>query len=361
MSEFDDLFEKEPKQELITEDPGIEGFYRHANNQSKNGLLLAIYVGIMILFSFANEIIVSMIYPDVDAILDNIVVVDEPNITVSENPDENYPYLLTLTGTLLNNSDVDFPVMWVDVEFFDENGESYGIYTYTENEILAGASMSFDEGIEATFEPASYEIYYGFDESSMFYTILGVLPIFVSAVLFLLVDREAFKFDWIRFKKEWKTNVGQIVSGFIMVYAALIIAQLILDSLGVSGTSQNEMTIQSLFSDNPLQLLMLFLLLCVFTPIVEEVVFRKVIYNFVEPKSNHWIAIIVTGAIFGLMHVLSYGDFIQSIPYIFMGLTFGYIYYRSQKNIFVVMGVHFANNFLSFVIYVLMVYGIYSI
>jgi membrane protease YdiL (CAAX protease family) len=58
------------------------------------------------------------------------------------------------------------------------------------------------------------------------------------------------------------------------------------------------------------------------------------------------------------MHVASYGDFLQAIPYVARGCVFGYIYWSSNKNIHVAMSVHFINNFISFAIYVAALYGI---
>ncbi|XMB72366.1 type II CAAX endopeptidase family protein [Mycoplasmatota bacterium WC30] len=360
MNEFDDLFEKKPeKEQQYNENNDIENFYRQAGNQRKNGLLLTIYVLVSLVFSFASGVIFNLQYPDSDSILANIVVISDPVIEVNDNSDEEYPYIISMTGTLQNNTEYDLPNMWVDFEFFDEDEVSYGVYTISEEGVLIGDPFTLNESIETDFNPDTYTVTYGFDASANFYTALSLIPVMISAALFLLIDKESFKSDLSKFKLDIRKHVGQIFSGFFMVYAALLVSNLLLTLLGETGTSQNEMAIQNLFSDDPIQLVMLFLLLCVFTPVVEEVIFRKVIYNFFEPKTSHVVAIIATGVIFGLMHVIAYGDFIQSIPYIMMGMTFGYIYYRSNKNIFVTIGVHFANNLLSFVLYILMVYGIY--
>lgn len=127
--------------------------------------------------------------------------------------------------------------------------------------------------------------------------------------------------------------------------------------LGVTASSENESAIAGMFIDDPLQLVMLFFLLCVFTPIVEEIVFRKIICGFFERKIGKIWAILLSGAIFGLMHVVAYGDFVQSIPYITMGAVFGYIYFRSEKNIYVTIGVHFLNNLISYLFYLLPLLG----
>jgi len=359
MNEFDELFDKQ-KPVAKTEPPkdGVEDFYFQARLQQKNGILLMIYIGVLLLFSIITSIYYSIYYPDTVAIMESIEIVLEPTVDVEPNEDTMYPYKFIITGSLQNNSGIDLPRLYFYIDFLDTEGKSLGTYTVYAENVKDGDIATFDGSVLADFVPDGYDISYGFDESSMFYTIIGFLPVFFTGLAFMFVDRVAFAYDWKRFKTNWKNLLGQIVTGFLMVYAALLLAQLILIELGVTETSQNEMTIQGLFEANPFQLILLFLLLCVFTPITEEIVFRKVLYNFVQPRTGHVIAILISGAVFGLMHVIAYKDFIQSIPYIFMGLIFGYIYYRSKKNIFVTMGVHFLNNLMSFVFYALMAYGI---
>lgn len=365
MNEFDELFDEkknddiyQTKQVLYTQNNGIDDFHIRADKQRKNGMLLVIYVIVTLIFSLISNSILSNQYPDPDAILDNFVIINEVEVTITDSDDTSYPYQFNMTGALLNNSDVDLPIMYIEIEFFDIDGESIGVFSYQEEDILVGETLELNDFVTSSIEYETFEYSYGFDAANEFYTLMNLLPVLICSILFFIVDWECFKADAKDFKKNLKKYSKQIILGFLLVYAALIVANLILTGLGVYGTSENEMAINSLFSANPLQLTMLFLLLCVFTPIVEEVVFRKVIYTFIEPKSNYKVAIILTGLIFGLMHVLAYGDFIQSIPYVMMGITFGYIYWKANKNIYVTIGVHFLNNLLSFVIYALATYGI---
>jgi len=357
MNDFDQLFDKEkPESNVEEKTSGIEDFYHQANLQRKNGILFMVYLGVLLLFSIATGFYYSIKYPDTAVIQSNIGVIEEIQVDVVATGVTENPYRITVSGSLLNNTHIDLPQIWISVEFFDSEGISLGVLSYSEDDINSGEIFSYNKSVLTDFDPVSYEFTYGFDESSMFYTVVGFLPVFITGSLFLFIDKAAFSYDWQRFKKIWKKQLGQIVTGFFMVYASLLVAQFILIELGVDTTSENELTIQGLFNNsNPFQLLMLFLLLCVFTPITEEIVFRKILYNFVQPRTSNAIAILVSGAVFGLMHVISYGDFIQAIPYVFMGLTFGFIYYRSKKNIFVTMGVHFLNNFVSYIYYLLMV------
>ena len=362
MNEFDDLFDEEKKTDLPSQDAQkhIDEFDNHVNLQQKNGILLLIYVGMMILFTFGSAIYTRIAFPNTQDILDNITIVQEPDFTFVDNGSDTNQYTLNFTASIANNSDKNLPVAYIEMELSDVTGDTLTYRLQTTN-LGAGDTALMTDSINTNFVPTSLNITkVGFDYSREFYTIVGLLPIMFSAILFLIVDREAFAYDAKRFGKSVKRHIGKILIGFVFVWAALMLASFILNQLGVSGTSENEMTIQSMFSANPLQLVLLFLLLCVFTPITEEVIFRKVVFNFVESRTNYIWGIAASGLIFGMMHVISYGDFVQSIPYVFMGLVFGYIYYEAKKNIFVTIGVHFINNFISFVLYAFAAYGLYS-
>lgn len=357
MNDFDDLFEKQVKPQEDKEETPIDNFYRTATSQRKNLYMFLIYIFSSFLFALAALLISNFMFPDSESINNDLFVVMEPEITVTYD-DDLAPVSALVHGIFVNNSEYDLPVFFVDMELFDVDENSLGTYHFTKNDLAAGQTYTLYETFDIMIEPHSYTMSWGFDFNSLFYIIINLLQVSIAAVLFLFIDFESFKQNWQAFRKQLKNHIGQIVVGFFLVFLALYAAQLILQFFNVTDTSENEMTIQGLFAADPTQLVLLFLLLCVFTPVVEEVVFRKVLFNYIEPRTNALVAIIASGAIFGLMHVIAYGDFIQSIPYIFMGLMFGYIYYRAKKNIFVTIGVHFLNNFYVFLAYVLILYGV---
>ena len=75
-------------------------------------------------------------------------------------------------------------------------------------------------------------------------------------------------------------------------------------------------------------------------PIVEEILFRLLIFNSLERVTkNPWFAIIVSGVAFGVWHMI----FVQSVYTAIMGCIMGLIYYKT-RNIFVTMFIHIFNN-----------------
>ncbi|OQX94118.1 MAG: hypothetical protein B6I17_00230 [Tenericutes bacterium 4572_104] len=362
MNEYDDLFDKEIdyNSSNYNSNKGIDKLYEDINLQKRNGILLMIYILSMILFTFLSQVYIDIKYPDKDMILDNITSVSDPTFGTYDNLDGTTLYTFRYFSIMKNETGIELPIVYVDILLTDDDNNSYTLTIEKEN-IADGETFFLGSTANIDFYPTHHEVNIGFDESHYFYVLIGLLPVMVSAIAFLIVDWKAFKYDALRFKKDFSNHIGTIVIGFIGVWTALVIASYILSFLGVTDTSENEMVIKSLFTPDTFQLILLFSLLCIFTPIAEEVIFRKVIYNFFESKTNYIGGIILSGSVFGLMHVISYGDFIQAIPYILMGMVFGYIYYKAKKNIFVTIGVHFINNFISFLVYALGAYGIYNI
>lgn len=85
-----------------------------------------------------------------------------------------------------------------------------------------------------------------------------------------------------------------------------------------------------------------FLSIVLFGPIVEEIMFRGISFEYFSKIKNGWFAIIISGVIFGLWHMLP----VQVVYTGFQGIVLGYIYYK-KKNILFPLVIHFINNFTS--------------
>ncbi len=362
MNEYEDLFKTNEELPVTPDkpitDPNHDFFEMERENKINRNLII-IYIAISLAITLFSMLYGSLRFPNSDQLISNIVVTRDITIETTESDlDPAYPYVITITGWVKNTNDEEIPSVYLELDFLTATNEDIGLYTLSIENLGPNEVWYIHDEIYSSDYPDSYTIAKGIDETSMFYLLLNFTQVFVTAILFLLIDKSNFRKDWKGFKKNPGVYIGQIIVGYLMVFAALYASQLLLQYLGVTDTSQNENAIASMFTDNIFNLVMLFLLLCVFTPIVEELVFRKATYGLIEKKFGYLPAIIGSGLIFGLMHVIAYMDFIQSIPYIAMGLVFGYVYYRSNKNIYVTIGVHFINNFLAWGSYVILLYGV---
>lgn len=86
----------------------------------------------------------------------------------------------------------------------------------------------------------------------------------------------------------------------------------------------------------------------ILAPLVEEIVFRGAILRTLlglMSKKNHWVAILISAAIFGVVH----GNVAQFINALLMGLVLGWMYYRTGS---LVPGIllHWVNNTVAYVL-----------
>lgn len=116
----------------------------------------------------------------------------------------------------------------------------------------------------------------------------------------------------------------------------------IISSIFGNSDSLNQQAIQlMLFSKYGIFLIIETILI---GPIVEELVFRKAIHDTLRYfKLPNWAIISISSVLFGLIHVISGGDFYNIFPYLFMGVALGYLEMKS-KNIFPSMFVHIFIN-----------------
>ena len=86
----------------------------------------------------------------------------------------------------------------------------------------------------------------------------------------------------------------------------------------------------------------------ILAPLAEEVVFRGAILRTllgIMSKKNHWVAIMISAAIFGVVHA----NLAQFVNALLMGLLLGWMYYRTKS---LVPGIlmHWVNNTMAYVL-----------
>lgn len=77
-------------------------------------------------------------------------------------------------------------------------------------------------------------------------------------------------------------------------------------------------------------------------PLFEEILFRGIVYNFLEKYKSGLFPAILSGVLFGIWH----GQAVQSIYTAIMGIILGYTYMKT-KNLFYPVLLHMLNNFYS--------------
>ncbi len=190
-----------------------------------------------------------------------------------------------------------------------------------------------------------------FDENNPYYAeILSMVQMMFNLPLigfFIYVLRKDFKEDWNKLKTNVKKSISYIVIGIIACYVLTAVASTIYELFGITGTSDNQEIINDALTGNGKIPMIISVIL--FAPFVEEILFRKLLFGTIEDKFKlkPIVAIIASTLVFSLIHVSSGDNLIYIFQYIPLAFVITYSYYKSDRNIFVPIGIHFLNNLVS--------------
>lgn len=164
--------------------------------------------------------------------------------------------------------------------------------------------------------------------------------ILLAALIVLIYNKKVSK-DFEDMKKNSIKYFNKYIKYWLIGIGVMMISNLIIKLFIDSNLPNNEQTIRDIFGISPIYI---FFSAVIYAPIVEELVFR---YSFKKIFSNKWIFIILSGLIFGGMHVFNnfenLTDLLYIIPYSAPGIVFAYMLEKSD-NVFVPISFHFIHN-----------------
>lgn len=136
------------------------------------------------------------------------------------------------------------------------------------------------------------------------------------------------------------------LAGFIV----MIISNFIITIITNGGIAANEESVRELIDIAPLYMIFD---VAIYAPLTEELIFRKSIRDFISTK---WVYILVSGLIFGGLHVISsitsYIELLYLIPYSALGIAFAALYSKSD-NIFSSICMHALHNTIAIILYLI--------
>ncbi|WP_339164787.1 type II CAAX endopeptidase family protein [Siminovitchia sp. FSL H7-0308] len=155
------------------------------------------------------------------------------------------------------------------------------------------------------------------------YWILFSFSVGLALVLFLLRKNEKYT----KIEKDQPLPVGQsftwAIIGIFMAFFAQISAGLVEKAIGINPGSENTQQI--------LQLIELFpaivIISSIIGPILEEIVFRKVIFGSLYDRFPFWVAALLSSVIFALAHF----EPVHIILYATMGFVFAFLYVMTKR------------------------------
>ena len=191
-------------------------------------------------------------------------------------------------------------------------------------------------------------------------TIISILPIdinslstdgkFIANILYelfiiiiiLLILKETVVNDFNIYKKNIKAYYTEYIKYWFLALGLMFISNFLILLFFTNDIANNEQAVRQLFDANPF---LTFILASILAPVLEELVFRLSIYKII---GNHkTLFIIISGLIFGLMHVLgnanTFAEWLYIIPYSIPGCVFAYTLTKSN-NIFVPISLHLTHN-----------------
>ncbi|MCP8617829.1 CPBP family intramembrane glutamic endopeptidase [Salirhabdus salicampi] len=126
--------------------------------------------------------------------------------------------------------------------------------------------------------------------------------------------------------------LGIVMAFFTQYFVALFEIYV----LNIDAASENTIGMMEIARQSPIFLIVLALL----APILEELVFRKVIFGSIYKRTNSFlIAAVISALIFGVLH----GEFEHLLRYASMGIVFAYLYVKT-KRIIVPIVAHMSMN-----------------
>lgn len=171
----------------------------------------------------------------------------------------------------------------------------------------------------------------------------------ISALIF--VYRHDFIKYWNDFKKNGKKHLKFSLNCWFIGLGIMVISNLVISALSPISLPENEAYVREAFKLSPL---LIAFSTIIQAPIIEEILFRKTFYDSIK---NEKLFIVISGLIFGSLHILGVGEELASwlyvIPYAALGMTFAYILTKT-KNLLSTIFIHAFHNFITIMLITLL-------
>ena len=178
---------------------------------------------------------------------------------------------------------------------------------------------------------------------------LTISNIIVFLIFIVLYHKDLLK-DFNDLKKNFKKYLPLTLKYWFIGYIIMIISNVIITFILNKQISGNEEIIRNYLKISPI---LIALDAIIHAPFTEELTFRKSIKDFIN---NKYIYIIISGFLFGFMHIISHihniSDLVYLIPYSAVGISFAITYYKTN-NIFPTMIMHGVHNTLALLLYLI--------
>lgn len=182
-----------------------------------------------------------------------------------------------------------------------------------------------------------------------------MLVVFYVVILSLMIGvfYKQLIHDFKIFKSYFKEYFVLILKTWGKALVLIMITTIIIQIITHTTQANNQIALQNLFNSNPVFIVILAMF---YAPIAEELMFRGVFRKFIKNKK---LFIIVSGVVFGLMHVIDDSKTLAEFSYVFVYSILG-IYlagiYAKTNNLCTNIFMHFMQNTLSVIGMILLMF-----
>lgn len=182
-----------------------------------------------------------------------------------------------------------------------------------------------------------------------------MLIVFYVVILSLMIGvfYKQLIHDFKIFKSYFKEYFVLILKTWGKALVLIMITTIIIQIITNTTQANNQIALQNLFNSNPVFIAILAMF---YAPIAEELMFRGVFRKFIKNKK---LFIIVSGVVFGLMHVIDDSKTLAEFSYVFVYSILG-IYlagiYAKTNNLCTNIFMHFMQNTLSVIGMILLMF-----
>lgn len=170
-------------------------------------------------------------------------------------------------------------------------------------------------------------------EAALYSNVVGFI---IGPILVLFIMRQDMNHEKITHPISAGRIIGWTALGVLLAWIVQALAVTIeIELFGIDPTSENTEVIVEMTRMNPIFLL----IPAISAPILEELIFRKVLFGALYKKLNFFWGALISSLIFGVLHM----DLTHILIYVSMGFVFAYLYVKT-KRIIVPILVHMTLN-----------------
>jgi len=152
----------------------------------------------------------------------------------------------------------------------------------------------------------------------------SVVSFLLAVILTFFLLRQDMRAPAMRNATNPGMTVVWIIIGFFAAYFGQIIAGLIETYvLNIKQASENTSSIMDAVREVPA----FALIVVVFAPVLEEIIFRKILFGEIYKRTNFFVAVLISALVFGAVH----GDFLHLLQYFVMGVIFAALYVKTKR------------------------------